>query len=113
MDATTGIPVILEHAAYRTGEDVDQQRTPYSNVAFISTVLQAFKAKQGYVTPADIAFVEVVIAATMREENLKTMQGVEKLYRDCLVYAKNHMGTFNVANPIAGKRPISIHIGNG
>lgn len=102
----------LSKATYRTAPDPTKQgeMTPYGNPKFQQLVHHVFRSKRGVLTPADLAFVEVALAASLCHCTLAAFSNAVHFYRKALVFAKENMGRhFAIQEP--GLRPLAITIG--
>ena len=100
---------ILANEAYRAVGGF-----PFANPKFLKVATNAFKAKRGYLTPADVAFVDLCVGATLRATNLKAMDSAEETYRASLTLTKAHLGKHVALGELPeGKRPPFIVIGSG
>ena len=114
-DLEDGKPAILKNNMYRAARNPDGTLAPFGNGKFLQLVLHTLKSKRGYVTPADVAFVDLVAHTTLNGHTLKDVDDVEEAFRGHLTMAKASLGkhTAVFVGEGAPKRPWSIVIGSG
>ena len=102
----------VEHHDFRMERDPANAMTlaPYGNAKFQTILAHVFKSKRGVLTPADVAFAEVCVAATLSHQTLMTFDDAEGYCRQALLFAKDHLGRHSAILP-PGSRPVSFSMG--
>ena len=80
--------------AYRDAPSVEapHNQVTYGNHKFHLVVSHTFKSKRGLVAPADLAFMQLVLVATLSGKTLSSFPDAEGTYRAFLLFAKEHLG---------------------
>lgn len=110
MPLEDGMHPWIETKEYRDVAQEGQGITTYGNYKFQRVLAHALKTQRGNVTPADLAFIELVMVATLSGKSLAMFPEPEKAYRKFLVFAKAHLGRHHAVAP-AGSKPRSLFIG--
>lgn len=107
-----GLHPMLESRAYRDFPDPanGNVKVLFANPKFARLLSHAFKSKRNVLSPADLAFVELVLVATLSGKTLGSFPDAEGAYRRFLLFAKQHLGRHHAVVP-EGAKPRSFFIG--
>ena len=103
----------LRHFAYREMADPGNGgiQARFGNPKFQRLLSHVFKSKRLVLTPSDVAFVELVTAATLSRQTLATFPNAEGYYRLRLAFAKTKMGRHRAVTSGPNEKPMSFFMG--
>ena len=87
MPKTDGVHPLIAGFGYR-----DANGVVFGNPKFHKVLSHVLKSKRHAYAPADLAFVQVVITATLGGQTLGTLADVEGAHRRFLLFAKERLG---------------------
>lgn len=100
-----GLHPLVESFGYRDAvPEAGGEPVVYGNPKFQLAVQHTFKSKRGMVAPADIAFMQLVLVATLSGKTLSTFPDAEGTYRAFLLFAKEHLGRHAAVVPATERK---------
>ena len=101
-----GVHPLVTSFGYRDATALEEPHdvVTYGNPKLQLVVQHTFKSKRGVVTPADFAFMQLVIVATLSGKSLASFPDSEGTYRAFLLFAKAHLGRHVAVVPATEKK---------